>query len=453
MSEHAHIIERVNVEVDVPDMATATHIRDNVQQFLYGNVLPQLESLLNGVSGADEFYRANSLSLEFNFDSKADFDEHFSSELLERLGKIITTRLPSKRKEDRENNQKEQFEKKLTGEKKWQAFIHFLANGTLPWFVSGDREWLDEKELLEFINSNSINWKLSFYELIRDHPSATTRLLRQFSAHFIAGFISAYIEQDITSFEKLCAGNGAAASGEVELQRMQKVFLVGLLEYLLTVEAPVKLSLAMLKEIAAKIIEQAKVDSENKEQLIPEKVVGEKEERTEETKEGIYIRQAGLVLLHPFLQYFFVELGLLEEKQFKDDDAQQMAVHLLHYLATGKEQPMEHDLLMEKYLCGSYIYEPIERFISLTDAMKEECDQLLQAVIGHWKALKSTSPDGLRDGFLQRKGKLITGERDNLVVESQSFDILLENLPWSNSIIALPWLKKELNVDWQSGMK
>ena len=463
MNELTHIIERVNIEVDVSDTSTASHIRDNLQQFLYGNVLPQLESMLNGVSGGDEYYRAKSLSLEFDFDSKAQFDERFSSELLERLGKIITTKLPSKR-EDNVEEKKEQFEKKSTGEKQWQIFIHFLANGTLPWFVSRDREWLDEKKLLEFINTASvntasintafINWKYSFYGLIRDHPLARKRLLRQFSANFIVQFIGAYIEQDITVFERLYGGNISTTAASIELQRMQKVFLFELLQYLSKRDAPVALSTTALEEIVANLaVQERKAENNDDQRSSPEEADAEKEDSTEEKKEGIYISQAGLILLHPFLQYFFEELALLENKQFKDIAARQTAVHLLHYLATGREQPMEHDLLMEKYLCGSYIHEPIERFVVLTDSMKEECGQLLQAAIGHWTALKGTSADGLREGFLQRNGKLITGEKDNLVVESKSFDILLEKLPWSHSIISLPWLKKELYVDWQTGMK
>jgi hypothetical protein len=453
MSEYTHIIERVNIEVDVQDISTANHIRDNVQQFLYGNVLPQLESMLNGVSTADEFYRAKSLSLEFSFDSKAQFDEKFSSQLLESLGRIITTELPSKTKSEKEETgKKEQFEKKSVGEKQWQVFVHFLANGTLPWFMPAGGHCLDENEILDFISTASINWKLSFYELIRDHPAATKRLLRQFSVHFIAAFISAYIEQDITVFEKLYNGNGEAPTTP-ELQRVEKIFLFGMLEYLLTVEAPATLSFTTLKEIASRIIEREKeAEANNDKELSPEKDVAEEEVSAEEKKEGIYVSQAGLILLHPFLQYFFDELGLLEKKQFKDAEARQTAVHLLHYLATGKEQPMEYEMLMEKYLCGSYIHESIERFIVLTDAMKQECEQLLQAVIGHWKALRSTSPDGLREGFLQRKGKLIVAERDQLVVEMQSFDVLLENLPWNYSIISLPWLNKELYVDWQAAI-
>jgi hypothetical protein len=109
---------------------------------------------------------------------------------------------------------------------------------------------------------------------------------------------------------------------------------------------------------------------------------------------------------------------------------------------------MEYELIMEKFLCGAYIHQPIARFENLTEAMKEESDQLLNAVIDHWKVLKKTSPDGLREGFLQRRGKLISGNRKKIIIENAAIDILLDHLPWNYSIIALPWLQNILYADW-----
>jgi len=104
--------------------------------------------------------------------------------------------------------------------------------------------------------------------------------------------------------------------------------------------------------------------------------------------------------------------------------------------------------LMEKYLCGFDPVEPIERFMPLTEAMKAESEQLLLAAIGHWDVLKNTSTDGLREAFLQRNGKLVPGDYERLIVEGSGIDILLEHLPWSFSLIKLPWMRKILYVDW-----
>ncbi|MBS3771738.1 MAG: hypothetical protein KGY69_15920, partial [Bacteroidales bacterium] len=64
-------------------------------------------------------------------------------------------------------------------------------------------------------------------------------------------------------------------------------------------------------------------------------------------------------------------------------------------------------------------------------------------------ALKNTTPQGLREGFLQRPGKL--SKVDNgwkLNVEQDTIDILLDNLPWSYQIVSFPWMKQVIFVKW-----
>jgi hypothetical protein len=65
--------------------------------------------------------------------------------------------------------------------------------------------------------------------------------------------------------------------------------------------------------------------------------------------------------------------------------------------------------------------------------------------------LRNTSPDGLRGTFLIRSGKLCLrdGGDWSLQVESNSFDILLDQLPWGISMIKLPWMEKMLWVEWR----
>jgi hypothetical protein len=81
--------------------------------------------------------------------------------------------------------------------------------------------------------------------------------------------------------------------------------------------------------------------------------------------------------------------------------------------------------------------------------MKDESETLLKAAIKHWSALKNTSPDGLREGFLQREGKLILNDfQDRLIVESKAQDVLLSYLPWGYSIFKLAWMKGALYIEW-----
>ena len=163
-----------------------------------------------------------------------------------------------------------------------------------------------------------------------------------------------------------------------------------------------------------------------------------------------FVRHAGLVLLHPFLVPLMNTLGLLKpDKSFKNKKAAAHAVSLLHYLSTGETAPPEYNLTLPKLLCGVSSRTSIDRYKTLSAAEKEEAESLLQAVIKHWGALGQVSNDSLRQGFLQRDGKLSRRDSDWLLqVESQTLDILLDRLPWGIGIIKLPWMTNMLFVEW-----
>ncbi|USX24236.1 contractile injection system tape measure protein [Oxalobacteraceae bacterium OTU3CINTB1] len=161
---------------------------------------------------------------------------------------------------------------------------------------------------------------------------------------------------------------------------------------------------------------------------------------------GIYIDNAGLVLLHPFLPALFEELGLARDGQLVQPER---ALALMHFLASGQPQAPEYALALPKLLCQLPLTANIEPGVVLHAAERAEADVLLKAVIGHWSALRDTSPDGLRGAFLLRPGKL--SERGGewlLQVERQTADILLGDLPWGYSAIRLPWMAGILWVEW-----
>lgn len=162
-----------------------------------------------------------------------------------------------------------------------------------------------------------------------------------------------------------------------------------------------------------------------------------------------YINNAGLILLHPYLSFFFDALELREGQQFKDEAAKHRAVQLLGYLAYGEEDIPEWDLVLPKILCGIQPAEPVRRFIPLTDIEKTEANELLAAVISHWNALGNTSPDGLRGNFLLREGKLEWKEEEwQLYVTQQAYDMLLNQLPWGFSVVGLSWMPWLIKTVW-----
>lgn len=178
----------------------------------------------------------------------------------------------------------------------------------------------------------------------------------------------------------------------------------------------------------------------------------ELEQEYKKFKEGevIYIRNAGLVIINPYITMLFNRLGLTQNKKFKDDISKIKAVQLLQYIATKDDEPEEMDLVLNKILVGMEPYEPISEFQSLTKEEKEMCDGLVEAIIKNWSVLKSTTKDNLRASFFIRNGKLIFEEANwRLNVEQKSIDVLLDKMPWSFSTIKLPWMEHPLMTDWR----
>jgi hypothetical protein len=308
--------------------------------------------------------------------------------------------------------------------------LYFLRTGRLPWWSSREDSFPGEPEILKnpLWKNQSYRRRLLMLLITDDH--ALERLLLQFQDEFAIKLIV------------------SAATGK----HPEKVNAARMLK---EIEAPgIK-----LKEKLRSVIDEfqqtfADSDAEMRDTQ-PEKK--EKQSTTDQDQDkepetfvdGLFVQHAGLVLLHPFLEYFFMEFKLLKDQKFTDKKAQTTAIHLLHYLATRQENPLEYELLFEKYLCGWDLDEPVPRRLKLSKAMKIESEKLLTSAIGHWKALKKTSPNGLREGLLQREGKLVLDDfQHRLIVEGNTIDVLLSSLPWGYGMIKLPWLEQVLIVYW-----
>ncbi len=168
-----------------------------------------------------------------------------------------------------------------------------------------------------------------------------------------------------------------------------------------------------------------------------------------ELDETILISNSGLVLTSPFLPFFFKGLGLVENKQFVSKSAQNRAALLLQSLLDDSFSYEESNLMLNKILCGIEPTEPIMVSFSPSETEKEEIKNLLEAMVGHWKALKSTSGSSMAQGFFTRQGSLKRVSKGyQLTIPRTSIDILLNQLPWAISIIKLPWMNETLFTEW-----
>jgi|GEM_PF-1160394 len=165
-------------------------------------------------------------------------------------------------------------------------------------------------------------------------------------------------------------------------------------------------------------------------------------------EDGIIIQQAGLVLLHPFLKAFFEKLEFTKDGKLIPSK-RETAIHILHYLATGKEKAWEHEMMFEKFMCDLPLFQPVNRFITITEHQKVQCEELLKAVLGHWKSIKTENIHVLQNEFFQREGKLsFQNDKVLLTIPRKTQDILLDSLPWNIHMVKIPWKEKLLFVNW-----
>ncbi|MFW0717712.1 contractile injection system tape measure protein [Pedobacter sp. N23S346] len=170
----------------------------------------------------------------------------------------------------------------------------------------------------------------------------------------------------------------------------------------------------------------------------------------EEIFEGIIpVKNAGLVLINHNIPLLFERLNLIDDNKVFLPEKQAAAIHYLQFLATGQLETDEPDLALNKVLCGIPLRKSITNQTVISHAEIELMTQLLQAVIGYWTAIGSSSIDGFRGNWLIRDGLLSEqDDRWELLIERRVYDILINQSPFSFSVIKYPWMIKPLYVQW-----
>jgi hypothetical protein len=175
--------------------------------------------------------------------------------------------------------------------------------------------------------------------------------------------------------------------------------------------------------------------------------------RPAEPEGAIFIDNAGIVLLNPYLPTLFERLGLLTETdkgpRLVGLEATSRGVHLLQYIADGRCDRPEPVLVLNKLLCGLTPAQPIEASIEPSDFERATCDGLTAAVIANWPSIANSSPAALRETFLQRQGRLLRGDRGwKLHVQRKTLDVLVDQLPWSFAQLFHRWMAEPVQVTW-----
>lgn len=490
-----HILHKVNLDINSPEEKTAFEIKSRLDSFLRKELFPKIEKLFDQMTLDDEIKRFESIQMDFEMKHANDIDllaNQFIAQLKEKLEQIDSEPLNFHKDWDKIENQHlahhkpkqystynpnqntEEIGKKVSHDSNLKnTFIHFLETGQLPWYAVSDllTEFVLPVHFSKALRDN--RFVLHLNELFLLNENALNRFIYQFDNETIKLYIKRLMREnkmpfkDITdliskqdqTIKKLIykllimrMTNNHYAESKVFFQQIFKAISVNnsfpIDEERHYHEIHEIFQLAFLSP-QPELTHQENPQS----QIIGNELAATNtdmfKEASFELKDPIYISNAGIILCHPFLPELFKRCGCINENSFVSPEMQQYAIHLLHFLGSGKEHDMEYNLGFEKFLCGIQQNTPIDRTIILQDVHKEECQNVIISMIGNWTALKNTSSDGLRSSFFMREGKLdLMKSPVRLYIERQTVDILLDRLPWNYSIVKIPWLSDILYVEW-----
>lgn len=375
----------------------------------------------------------------------------------------------------------------LTREQSFEeAFIFFLRHGYLPWWCTGQSHAAFQQNSRLLANSISDTGRRLLLQLLKDEMVAR-RFVMTPPDDVLSPLLAAITQQDAATCRGILEYINAIANLVQNPDRKQQFLLhlktgyVGSLAGVLNEGAALLWALKgqkvkspqqeeAISSLVHSWVDRYQIPIERLQKLLDEapnfkltgtnnRIIKDEEQLVQSRnteldrgktqrrhEEGFFITNAGLVLAAPFLPRFFTNLGIVADGAFNNKD---LPVALLQWLVTGSEFYAEFDTVLAKVFCGMEPEAPIIIVPQLPDGFKREAHLLLEAIIGHWPALKNTSVEGLREAFLQRGGKLsMQGGEWLLQVEQKAYDMLLNDLPWTIHTIKLPWMERLMRTEW-----
>ena len=464
-----NIIEKQYVDLNVLNEGDVFHLRNELEEVCKKELLPEIEKLFDNIVPADKLIRIESLEIDagtIKSESwKKDFVEKVVREISEKIEMLNVEKFTGSEAAKTIINEEDN---------KQNMFLFFLENGSLPWYC-GIKSRAELNSLLDdILRSGNQNFFNRLKDLLKNQKNSINRLILQFDESELNRLSETlYQEEYKTGILNILD----SALNMLNIQYGQKkVMLYRKWFEILSSGKSGKSYAELMKEISLGILRSPQIKNDKEltytfvnnlaEHLKNNKYSGEilkslkgnipvKEINLAEPDEALtsssefYIENSGLVLLNPFLIKLFENTGYVENKEWISKELQQRAIALTQYAITGKEEYPEFLLMLNKVICGYEITESLPFDIKLSEFEKNEADDLLNSVIGHWSAVKNTSINGLRESFFIRKGKLFFDQNGWLLqVEVKTVDILLNKLPWGISMIKLPWMKEMLRVEW-----
>lgn len=473
-----HIIQKQTIEINFENRVDSAGLPNHIAEVFYEKLQPQMEVLFDELFGKNYHASIGRLEIDCGVLNKKNWEQEFTEQVIRKLKEELI-----------QVNKEEVDNKKVEENSAAEAFFFFLENGFMPWNKRID----SIAELEQLLNVDEI-LIARLKKLFTQKAKAADRMAWQFSKKFTSRTIAQITKDSKDELREILRLLGKfnllRAEKQIDdstIKRIDKhivdavilnlfssdenknkvdhffTFLLTkvdgneelkaeiheIINYLRLNKKYISSTAEKDKQETIKSGVKEKYESNKDEKYEQEEIIKKDRSENEIPLDAIYINNAGLILLYPFLQNLFEHLGLTKENAWIDSTSQQLAVLVTEYLVKGKCEVEEFDLMLNKILCGIDLDEIVATWIQLNDEIKTECEVLLNEVISRWSVLKNTSIEGLRETFLQRHGKLSKVDKGWLLqVEQNAVDILLNHLPWGLGIIKLPWMKEMLFVEW-----
>jgi hypothetical protein len=465
------------------DARRGRELLGNVEADYYTQILPVIEEVFDGFSEDEISLEIDRLEIDLG-DAE---DARFEQELPERIARALRQRLSEI---IAGNDQGLTVRRQPSAQSDWEAVCNFLQTGQAPWWV-GEKAFAPWELVLEIADAQPARLRSFLGGLLTTDGNATMarrvmeRIAGSSSAAVLPTIQGLLLPQDFDVVEsiwnivsrlsreigmresdlwqlKTALLLAAAVTGKLNMQLFelwerhsaQSKLWANLLEYYQNGWLDTKHIQPWTDWLAQKADftgQQQKVkESGFGADTIPEDQAAKRAfDDSVLLGEEFFVSNAGLVLVAGFLPSYFGALDLLQGDGFRDLPAQMRAVQMLDVLARGLHPAAEHELLLNKVVCGIEIQSALD----LTSGPNQEdlaaADALLSAVIGYWPVVGDITPDQLRGGFLLRDGWLRKGAQDwTLRVERKTYDVVLERLPWSIGVVMLPWMDAKIWVEW-----
>ena len=486
-NEPHHFIQRLSIEIEFGNVENGIGMQNHIAAVFYEKIQPCMEVLFDELFGKNYFASIDKLEIDCGLLNKKNWEQEFTEVAIRKLKEGLL-----------QVNKTEIDVNKVEEVTAVETFFFFLENGFLPW----NKRVNTIADLEQLININE-KLILQLKKSIDQNGKVAERFVRQFSKKFVSVIIDQIAEgkkdelreiyllldkikhvqmgsninnpvidtlilQFFASDEKpktadlfftsLLAKAGVNRELKFEIEEsFQNRGVKEKSEILTTKEKREEQSEAERRSLNPEKIRQkirrgdeegmnGTVEVEKDDQ---ESMAQKDKEKNKSPEDAIYIDNAGLILLHPFLPALFENLKLTKENQWIDEDSQHKGVLVSAFLTTGIDEFEEFNLMLNKILCGVDVEEVVATDMLPDDEVIYECEMLLNEVIMHWSILRNTSIDGLRETFLQRNGTLSKVDIGWLLqVEQKSVDVLLGHLPWGIGVIKLPWMDEMIYVEW-----